>query len=181
MIPGSVARRYARAMFELATEDGDVDPVADALEQLASAVEEAGPEALAPGLLSREERVKLGDALAEKFAAASSSLAKFVRMLCDRERIDMAPLVHEWFVKMRDEAAGKVKLTITAANPLSDDEIARICSAFQGLASRQVVPEVTVDEKLVGGALVELDGKVYDGSVRTYLAKLAANMAGETS
>ena len=149
MISGSVARRYARAMFELAREDGNVDEVADALGQLAVAVGEAGPEAMAPGILSRDERSKLGHALASGFGA-STSLGKFVKLVCDRERTNALPRVHEWFVKMRDDAAGRVRLSISAANRLSDDEISKIAAAFQKLAGREVVPEVRSEERRVG-------------------------------
>jgi F-type H+-transporting ATPase subunit delta len=180
MTSGSVARRYAKAIFELATEDGNVDEVAGALAEIAVAVQDVGAEALAPGVLSRDSRTRLGEALAAKIGA-STLLDKFIRLLCDRERIDVTPGINDWYVKMRDDAAGRVRLSITAAHELSDEEVSRISDAFQKLATREVVPDVGIDESLVGGALVELDGRVYDGSVKTYLARLAANMAGESS
>jgi F0F1-type ATP synthase delta subunit len=38
---------------------------------------------------------------------------------------------------------------------------------------------VKTDEELLGGVVVELEGRVYDGSIRTRLARLAARMSGE--
>ena len=41
-----------------------------------------------------------------------------------------------------------------------------------------VAPPVP-DEELLGGVIVEIEGRVYDGSVRTRLARLAARMSGD--
>ena len=42
---------------------------------------------------------------------------------------------------------------------------------------KQVIAETTVDPELLAGAIVEVDGRAYDGSLRTQLAKLRQQMA----
>jgi hypothetical protein len=49
------------------------------------------------------------------------------------------------------------------------------------VAKREIVTHVTTDPSLLGGAVVELDGRVYDGSIRTALARLASRMAGSAN
>jgi F-type H+-transporting ATPase subunit delta len=177
MTPGSVARRYARALYELAREDGAVEAIAESLRELAAAIEETGPDALAEGVLDAEARRQIGEALSAKLGR-DSTLGKFVRLVAERDRLARLPEIVDWYGKVVDEAAGRVELSITAAEDLGAPEIDAIRDAFRGIARREVVPRVSTDPALLGGAIVELDGRVYDGSLKTALARLSARMAG---
>ena len=63
MTSGSAARRYARALYALAGEEGKVAETGSSLGELATAVAEVGA-VLAPGLLDGESREKLGRRMA---------------------------------------------------------------------------------------------------------------------
>ena len=176
---GAVSKRYARALYDLASEAGDVDGVAAGLEALSAAVAEVGPETLSPGNLSGEVRVKLGRALADGFGA-ESTLGRFLGVLADRDRLDEIPAIRDRFNALADDAAGRVRIAVTSAYELSDDDKTAIVERFEKIAGKSVVPELAVDETLIAGATVELEGRVYDGSVRTQLARLEARMAKGT-
>jgi F-type H+-transporting ATPase subunit delta len=175
--PGSVARRYAKALYELAAEEGAVDAIGQALAALAEAVKGVPAEQLAPGVLDAEARRKLGRALATP-VGVDTTLGKFLRVVAERDRVSELPGVYYWYVKRLDEEAGRVRAGITSAVELRPNELQAVLGAFGKLAGREVVPEVVTDPELLGGVVVELEGRVYDGSVRTRLARLAAKMAG---
>ncbi|MEE8310912.1 MAG: ATP synthase F1 subunit delta [Candidatus Binatia bacterium] len=178
MTPGSAARRYARALHDLAREEGNVDDVASALGEIAEAVQGAVEGTLSPGALGPDSRARLGSALAAPFGV-ETTLGKFLRLVAERDRISDLPGVHHWFLKQLDEEEGRVRASITTATTPTAEELDSIVATFRRGAGREVVAEVTTDEKLLGGVIVELEGRVYDGSIRTRLARLAARMSGE--
>jgi len=179
MIAGAVARRYAKALYELANEEGGVEEVGQALAQLAQAVASAEEGALAPGILDRDSRRKLGTALAAP-VGAGTTLGKFVRLVAERDRIATLPAINEWFVRIRDRAAGRVRLTLKAATALEQSQIDAVVAAFGNITDGNITAEVETDPSLLGGAVVELEGRVFDGSVKTRLTRLAARMAGDS-
>lgn len=177
MTPGSVARRYAKALYELALEDGSVAEIANALSELATAVRQIPADQIAPGVLDGDARRKLGQALAEP-VGRDTTLGRFLQVLASNDRLSELPGVYYWFVKRVDEDAGRVRAVVTSAAVLAPNQLDAVVSAFAKLAGREVVPEATTDSDLLGGVIVELEGRVYDGSIRTRLARLAARMAG---
>lgn len=177
MTTGSVARRYARALYELAREEGNVDETAAALVSLAEAITAAGDD-VAPGALGTEARTAVGRAIAKPFGA-DSTFGRFVQLVALRDRLSELPGIAEWFEKLDDEAAGRVRLRVTTAAPLDESATGAIVDVFTKLAAKNVLTESKVDASLIAGAVVELEGRVYDGSVKTKLARLAARMSGD--
>ena len=178
MTPGSVARRYARALYELARDEGNLEETAAALGEIADAIASLDEGLLASGSLDISARRKLGAAIAAP-VGADSTLGRFLRLVAEKDRLAELVGVNHWFLKRLDEDAGRVRASITTVSDPSREELDAIVGAFRKIADREVVPEVFTDADLLGGVIVELEGRVYDGSIRTRLARLAARMAGE--
>jgi len=178
MTSGSIARRYARALFELAKESSSEGEVTAALGELAAAVESLEPGSLAPGLLTAAQRQKLADALAERLGR-DQLMGRFLAVLAANDRLEQLPGIRDGFRRLEDEAAGRVRVAVRSASPLSDAERASLRQAFEKVTSRQVLDTVEVDPELLGGLTVESEGTVYDGSIRTLLARLERRMAGQ--
>jgi F-type H+-transporting ATPase subunit delta len=180
MTPGSVSRRYARALYQLATEERAGEAVGGGLKEVASAIEQLGVEQVSEGVLELDARRAIGETLASK-VGKDTTLGKFLLLVAERDRIARLPEIARRYARMEDDAAGRVQLSITTAGELAEPEIAAIRDAFRPVAKREIVTHVTTDPSLLGGAVVELDGRVYDGSIRTALARLASRMAGSTN
>ena len=177
MTAGAIARRYAKALYELVSQEGKTAETAEALEQLAVGVRDTDTTQLGPGMLDLASRRKLGAALAAPMGA-TSTLGKFVQVLADRGRLGELAGIQQHFLKLDDEANGRVRVDVTTAEPLGGAELEALLARFRAIAGRDVVPEVKVDPDLLGGAVVELEGKVYDGSIRSRLRRLTDQMAG---
>lgn len=177
MSSGAVARRYARALFELASEAGSVESVAAGLSGLAEAVDGLDAGALAPGLLSAGQRDQLAKALGTH-VGLDTLLGRFVAVLAGNDRLGELPGVHDWFQRMEDEAAGRVRIRVRSASPLPEEARAALRSRFAVITGRKVLETVELDDALLGGLTVEAEGRVYDGSIRTQLARLERRMAG---
>jgi F-type H+-transporting ATPase subunit delta len=177
MTPGSISKRYGRALFELASQAGSVDQIGAALAELGNAVASLEPGALAPGLLSLEQRHQVVKSMVAR-AGNDSLLANFLGVLAANDRLDQLPGIHEHYEKLQDAAAGRVRIVIRSARELSDSERAAVRSRFERLTGKKILDSVEIDERLLGGVTVEALGKVYDGSIRTQLALLERRMAG---
>lgn len=177
MTPGAIARRYGRALFELAVEGNSVAEVGAGLAELGSAIAGIDSASLAPGLLTATQREGLGKALVEKIGA-KSLLGCFVGVLVDNDRLDQLPAIRESFEKLEDGAAGRVRAVVRSAVPLSDAERAALREKFEAMTGRRVLEKAEIDADLLGGVTVETEGRVYDGSIRTQLARLERLMAG---
>lgn len=179
MSTAAIARRYAKALYELAVENSEVDAIADDLAALSQAVRETGAEVLQPGSLSAEVR----SGFAEKVGAVlggDSLLARFVSVLAANDRLAELPAVFEWFGKIRDVAAGRVRAFVTSPATISAADMERLTAVFSTLVGKRVVPEVAIDDSLIAGVVVEVEGRVFDGSVRTSLQRLGERMAGQS-
>jgi F-type H+-transporting ATPase subunit delta len=83
---------------------------------------------------------------------------------------------------MEDEVEGRVRIAVRSASELTAAELDSIAQRFADLAGGRtggtVLPELEVDPDLLGGIEVEVQGRVFDGSVRTRLRRLARSMGG---
>ncbi len=178
MTGGSVARRYAAALYDLASEEDQAKEIGAGLAEIAEAVAGLEPGTLAAGALATAQREAVAAALGAK-VGEGSTLAKFLGVVAAADRFEHIPAMREWYGRMADAAAGRVRLSITSGAPLDSEEIEAIKRTFRAIDGREIVPELEVDERLIGGVTVELEGRTYDGSVKTQLAKLQARMGGQ--
>lgn len=181
MIVGSVSRRYARAIFAVAEEQGTLEQTADELRLLGAIGQDADiAAALANPLLSATARRGLAGTIADNLKL-SPTTRNFVSLLADHRRLDQLVGIAQAFTDVLDQKLGRVRATITSAVPLFDAQRQELIGALERKLGRTVLAETSVDPQLLGGVVVDVDGTVYDGSVRTQLRTLANRIAGGRS
>jgi len=175
---GAVARRYAKALFALAKEEQALEQTVEQLQRMAALVDDPaiGPTLRSP-LLSAERRRQLAQTLARELSL-SDLLTRFVGVLADQQRLKQLPAMAEYFQLLLDQELGRVRITMCSARTLDAQQQEQIAGVFARLTGKQVVPTVAVDPELLGGVVVEVGSKVYDGSVRTQLERLAKELGG---
>ncbi len=177
MISGALARRYARALIELAKTPVQRDKFGKDLLALADVAKQKdgnGTPVLA--VLSAErfplgQRQKLATALARR-VAADPTVVKFIDVVIEKGRISGLPDIARAYQRIADDAAGRVQAHITSAAPLPLDAVGKIKTALQQATGKQVVTTQSVDPDLIGGVAVKVGSFVLDGSVRASLAQL---------
>jgi F-type H+-transporting ATPase subunit delta len=178
---GAVSRRYAKALFSLAKDQGVLEPTAEELSVLGRTA--ANP-ALAPvlrsPLLSPARRGEFASTLIAELKL-SDLLGRFVRLLADRQRLAELPGIADFFLRFLDDEKGRVRLDVRTAMELTEAQQKQLVEAFAVLTGKLVIPTVTVDPDLLGGVVAEVHGKVYDGSVRTQLDHIANQLAGKAA
>lgn len=176
-----VARRYARAIFALAREAKQLQPVADELGRLAALAREPNvlPVLKSP-TLSLDNRAKLADTLVRELSL-SPQVANLVRLLAQHHRLGELGGIREHFETLLDLELGRARVNIRSARPLEPKQQEALIAAFAKRTGKQVIPTVTVDPDLLGGVQVEVGGQVFDGSVRTQLDRLGHELVGPSS
>ena len=168
----TLARPYARALFQLAREAGNFEQWSQRLAIGAAAM--------------REEKVrKLLDDPRRTLAAQvdllldlcgeprAPELANFFRTLADNGRLGVLPEIAEAYETLRDEAEGRIEVEVRSATPLSDATRASLKSALERRLERSVELENVIDPGLIGGAIIRAGDLVIDGSVHGRLQGLA--------
>ncbi len=174
----SLARRYAKALFALAKEAHSLEPTAVDLERVAAVADDRtiGPILSSP-LLSPVRRRALVAQISKELRL-SDLLTRFVGLLADRQRLAELPAIHRSLQELLDAELGRARITIRSACPLETQQHDEVVRVFSQLTGKHIVPTVSIDPELLGGVVVEVAGKVYDGSVRTQLARMARQLAG---
>ena len=77
---------------------------------------------------------------------------------------------------LADDHAGKLRARVQVAQLLSDADIERLRAVLQKATGRQVIVEQEEDASIVGGVVTHIDGRVYDGSIKSQLEVLRARL-----
>jgi F-type H+-transporting ATPase subunit delta len=177
----SVARRYAKAIASIAKDEGGLDATGTELRALAGlAADPTIAPILANPLLSPDSRQAVARTLGEQLRL-SPMTSNFLRLLADHQRLDQLVGIADQYERIVDKALGRVRARIQTAVELNAEQQQAVDAALERLTGRKVIAERSVGSELLGGMIVEVEGKVYDGSVRTQLRRLASAMAGGRS
>lgn len=173
----AVARRYAKALFQIAREDDAVQAVRLELDRLHDLTEEVPElrEALFRPLYPVAQRRAALNAVAERIGS-SASVKNFYAFLIDQRRIVNFAAIREEFARLADEAEGRVPAQVVSATPLSDAQQEHLRTALSARTGREIQLEVAVDEHLIGGVVARVGDVVFDGSIRTHLHQLRSNL-----
>jgi len=177
MRSGASARRYARALFALASEEQRIEDVRRELDALCQVLEgnaELGHAILRP-LFPSAERRRVLSSLCERLHTGDT-LRRFCSFLVDQRRIVELAAIRERYAELADEAAGRMRARVVSASPLSDAQRERLERALSARTGRQLELDLEVDASLLGGAVATVGGLVFDGSLRTQLEQLRANL-----
>ena len=177
MASSAAARRYARALFSLAKEEHRVREVGGELDALAALFAESSElrEALLTPLHPVEERKAVLRAVSER-AGMSPTVSNFYAYLIDQRRLVEFDGIHLEYRALADADAGLMTAEVVAASPLDDRRKDRLRRALSERTGREVQLDVRVDPELIGGAIAKVGGLVFDGSLRTQLSQLRANL-----
>jgi F-type H+-transporting ATPase subunit delta len=175
-VTGSLGRRYARALLPLARSEGRLEEAGAELHALAEVFSEPRVAAVIVNpILGAKARRDLTESVLGA-AQASTSVANLIRLLVRRERIAWLPDIARAYDGLVDRELDRVRVGIRAAAPLSDAVRDEVVSLARRLAGKDVLPRSEIDPELLGGVVLDVGGIVYDGSIRTRLARMSRTM-----
>jgi len=168
----TVARPYAKAVFELAKKNDAMQSWSDML-SLASQItaDERVQTAIQHPKFSTQQIESLYQTIGgEQFKTGFMNL---LRVLNENRRVAALPALAEQFEELRRKDEARLKVTVISASPLDDSQAERMLSALKNRYQQDIVLEKEVDASLVGGAIIYAGDEVIDGTVRGRLEKMA--------
>jgi len=177
-VTGRLAKRYARAVLELAREDASLEPTGEELNRAAATFEEPrlSPLVLSPAI-EAGARIRTAKAVAEALGL-SPTVRNLVGLLAERGRLALLSDIARWYESLLDDALGRARVTIRSAAALNASEKNELVELARRLTGRQkVLATSELDSELIGGVVLDTGGTVYDGSLKTQLARLTKEMA----
>jgi F-type H+-transporting ATPase subunit delta len=180
LIRHSIAKRYAKALFEVGEKEGKYRKYLDELGSILETIE-AEPRLKTTLMLPLLEMAKRRELLSEvvRILDISPPVAGTLQMLLEKNRVSYVPLVKEMYGELVDEKEGRIKGALYTAYPVSGDVKARIEEALSGRLQKKVELAVTEDKNLIGGIKVVVGGLRIDGSVRRQLEILNERIVKE--
>ncbi len=172
MIEGSLSRRYSKALFELARETAREESLGQEIEAFLAAYSGSElPAVLNNPAFGLESRKKILVEVAGSIQL--TPLAEhFLLLLLERDRLSFLPSIVTSYRRLVNAAKGRVEAKIVSASPLDPSALERLVDSLRRVSGKDVVVQEESDPKLIGGIVIELEGKVYDGSIRTQLEKM---------
>lgn len=179
MIEGSLSRRYTRALFQLAKEDRQEEAIGAEIEQfLATYMGTPLQAVLNSPAFELNSRRKILVEVTRSLQLSPVSV-HFFSLLLERGRLTYLPSIVGSYRRMLNEAKGRVEAKVAASSPLNTAVLERLRAALRRISGKDVVLHEATDPALIGGLVVELEGRVYDGSIRTQLEKMKQRSARE--
>lgn len=175
----AAATSYAKALFELAREQGRVEPVARELERVRELL------TAEPALRSFLGRPWIGAAakhtVIEAVAArldVSRLTRDFFALVAARGRAELLDAMAEAYRGRLDDHLGRVRARVRTVLPLTDDERRILATRLSAaLGGKTVVIEEVVDRSLLGGFVAEIGSLIVDGSLDGQLARMRERLA----
>ncbi len=168
--PG-VARRYARALLELALDKGDPAGFGRDL-RLAADLWEAQAElqkVLAHPAVPAERKSAIAGAI---FKGAPDLLSRLLQLLIERQRTRLLPDIARAYATFWNARRNVVAAHAVTASLLAAEQADALAKALGRAVGKTVELENTVDATVLGGVLVEMEGRTFDGTVRGRLDRL---------
>lgn len=172
MTSSVAARRYAKALFDLAKSAGPgaLDKTGEDIANFAALAQESPDlsRLFSYPVFSAEEKRNVVTALADRLRIAP--LARdFCRLLAEKHRLALLRDIAEEYRALADAAKGILRGTVTSASPLDDTARATVQDKLEQKAGKTLVLDFTVDETLLGGMVLKMGDYVMDASLKAQL------------
>jgi len=171
----TIARPYAEAVFKRAGETSSFPAWSDAMALIAAiANDETMAEVIAGAQFSKAQVAEIfNDVIGDKLDQEAKNL---VKLLAENGRLALVPEIAELYEAHRAEAEGSIDAEIISAYAVSDAQRNKVAESLKARMGREINLSVTIDESLVGGAIIRAGDMVIDGSVSGKLEKLASTV-----
>ncbi|MBR5947056.1 MAG: ATP synthase F1 subunit delta [Clostridia bacterium] len=172
----AIGNEYGNALFLLAQEENSLDAVAEALEGCSKLFDEEPMyvDFLATPGIPIEERIgAIGGAF---HGRVPDCVSDFICLLTERGYIRYFSDCQDEFEKQYNLLNNISTAEAYSARELSEAERERLKKRLELSTGRRIKLRTKVDETIVGGMIVKIDGRLYDGSLRSRITEILEEM-----
>ena len=170
----AAAVRYARALFDVALKEADVEQAGQDLARFQTLIDSHATLRLVltnPAVPVHRKRAVVSELLA-RAGDTAQPVARLMMLLAERDRLALLPDIVEAYRERLMERQRIVRAQVTTAKPLAPEQSAALEARLAVTTGKRVIMTTAVDPSLIGGAVTRLGGVVYDGSVVRQLERL---------
>ncbi|HYM38187.1 MAG TPA: ATP synthase F1 subunit delta [Nitrospiraceae bacterium] len=169
MIKSSVARRYAKALFEL-LDAKSIEAARTGLAWLGQAFSQSPSlkHVLASPAFGADEKLAVLTTLVDK-QHSPPVMKNFLSQLVHKNRIGFLPDIADAFASLADQSKGTRQVAVTSAATLNHAEQERVRTRLRDLLKRDVEITFQTEPRLLGGLQIRIGSTLYDSSVRSRL------------
>ena len=173
MISSDLAKRYARAFFDIAVEEGKIEDYGRELAAFASLIlqNKALQEFLANPIFELKSKKNVIEELLGR-TQISGRTANFLRLLVDKQRINFLGEVENAYREFMDKSLKKVRVSVKTPYPLTSELEGALKQRVAEMTGKEVEMTVEDDASLIGGLIVRVGDTMYDGSIKTQLGNM---------
>lgn len=173
MISSDLAKRYARAFFDIAVEEGKIEDYGRELAAFASLIvqNKALQEFLANPIFELKSKKNVIEELLGR-TQISGRTANFLRLLVDKQRINFLGEVENAYREFMDKSLKKVRVSVKTPYPLTSELEGALKQRVAEMTGKEVEMTVEDDASLIGGLIVRVGDTMYDGCIKTQLGNI---------
>jgi F-type H+-transporting ATPase subunit delta len=179
VIASNIAKRYARALYDIAAEEKALEKYGSEIETFSELIETSRDLQhfmSDPVFDETQKKAVVGELIAK--SNLSEVTANFLNLLVDKRRIGILPEIKVAYRELIDAILKNVRVSVQTAMPLSDELTKSLEERLAAMTGKTVVMTVEKDPSLLGGIVVAIGDTRHDGSIRTQLDKIR-NLLGE--
>lgn len=167
----TLARPYAKAIFELASKDNAIDSWMEKLDLLSqvSSVDEVLDVIKNPEI-SLDDTVSMFTAICKDMLDDES--VNLLRLAGENGRLDLFPEIAQEYEKLKAQAQGTLEAEVISAYTVNAAQKKLITETLQKRFNKEVTITTIIDKSLIGGIVIRAGDLVIDGSVSTQIKKI---------
>ena len=168
-----VGERYARALFDLAKDEGQVAAVETDLKALRALIAESADlrSLIRSPIIKAEAKGRVLDALVER-AEFGPLTKKFLAFVAAQRRVAALPSMITAFVALSAAERGVIAAQVTTAIALTPAQASGLAAALRLALGKDPEVEARVDPSILGGLKVRVGSRLYDASLKSKLDSL---------
>ena len=177
----TIARPYAEAVFETARASGQLKEWSALLQTVAMITADTDIQGLIGNTSVNKKQlaqliVDVADSVKKSVVTEQGN--NLIRLLTDNRRLDVVAEITVQFETLKAEAEKTVEAEIVSAHEVSAAQQKLIAEKLKARLGREVSLKCTVDDSLLGGAIIKAGDVVIDGSASSQLNKLSVELVG---
>lgn len=181
MVSGSIARRWARALFAIGEEHGNLLGLLKEVQRAADAwtMSEELRDTMTNPLIDGRARLAVWTSLIKHIGATRMG-KNFLMLLFDKARLSELAAIARELAVLSDNKDNRLRVEVIGAVPVSEGVVTRLRSTLQRSTGKAVMMTTSEDPSIIGGVITRVGDLMYDGSLRTRLSKMKEGMLGRS-
>jgi F-type H+-transporting ATPase subunit delta len=176
----NISKRYASALFEVAKEAG-IEERMEKEFQLLKTVLEKNSDVLRIFLnpvLCFTNKIEIIEKISTELNL-SKIMNNFLKLIIEKQKFSMIGSMCEAYLKLLDNHMGRMRIKLVSAMPVPQALSEKAKSRIEKKYNKNVLIEEAVDPGILGGVIIQMDFRIFDGSLKNQLASLKAKLISE--